>query len=207
MRASLIRTLSGAAVLLMLGDPAAAHHVMGGVLPGSFLQGLLSGLGHPIIGIDHLAAVIAVGCLAASHRFGPRLAVGFVAAMMVGVAVHVGEATLPASEVLAALAVILLGAILIRARALHPAVILILFVIAGFVHGYALGESIVGAEPTPLVAYFLGLALIQSAIALGALFVVRTIGVRSEPALVRLIGAGVAGLGFAILVQQLAPGA
>src|SRR6266545_6897017 len=145
-----IRTIGGAAVLLMLAaDPAAAHHVMGGVLPGNFLQGLLSGIGHPIIGIDHLAAVIAVGCLAAPHRFAAGLTVGFVVAMIIGVAVHVGEATLPGSEVLAALAVIVLGAILIRPRAPHPAVALTLFIIAGFAHGYALGESIVGAEPTP----------------------------------------------------------
>ena len=45
-------------------DPALAHHVMGRELPADFAQGLLSGLGHPIIGLDHLAAVVAVGCLA-----------------------------------------------------------------------------------------------------------------------------------------------
>src|SRR5262249_46012353 len=135
------------------------------------------------------------------------LAGAFVVAMMFGVAVHVGEATLPASEILAALAVIVLGGILIRPHAPHPVIALILFVTAGFVHGYALGESIVGAEATPLFAYFLGLAVIQYAIALGALFMVRTIGVRREPALTRLIGAGMAGLGLAILLQQLAPGA
>jgi len=206
MRPVLIRAMIGAALLSMLAQPAAAHHVMGGVLPANFLQGFLSGLGHPVIGIDHLAAVVAVGCLAAAHRFGAALAIGFVAAMMVGVAVYVGEATLPASEILAALAVVLLGAVLIRPRPLHPAIALALFTAAGFLHGYALGESIVGAEATPLLAYFAGLALIQSAIALGALFAVRALSAGAEPALARLIGAGVAGLGFALLVQQLAPG-
>ena len=206
MRPSSIRAMTGAAVVSMLAQPAAVHHVMGGVLPANFLQGLLSGLGHPVIGIDHLAAVVAVGCLAAAHRFGAALAIGFVVAMMIGVAVHVGEATLPANEILAALAVVVLGAALIRPRRLHPAIALVLFTAAGFLHGYALGESIVGAEPAPLLAYFVGLALIQSAIALGALFVVRAVSARGEPALARLVGAGVAGLGFALLVQQLAPG-
>jgi urease accessory protein len=36
------------------------------------------------------------------------------------------------------------------------------------VHGYAYGESIVGAEPTPLVAYLAGFTLIQLAIVLAA---------------------------------------
>jgi urease accessory protein len=207
MKRTMICAVAGAVLLLVLAQPAFAHHVMGGVLPSTFLQGLLSGLGHPVIGIDHLAAVVAVGCLAAAHRFGAALAVGFVLAMMLGVAVHVGEATLPASEMLAALAVVVLGGVLIRPRPLHPAIALVLFTAAGFLHGYALGESIVGAEPAPLLAYFVGLAVIQSAIALGALFVVRAVSARTEPALARLVGAGVAGLGFALLVQQLAPAA
>ena len=36
----------------------------------AFVEGLLSGLGHPVIGLDHLAAVIAVGCLAATQPKG-----------------------------------------------------------------------------------------------------------------------------------------
>ncbi len=38
-----------------------AHHVMGGRMPATFAEGLLSGLGHPVIGIDHLAFIVAVG--------------------------------------------------------------------------------------------------------------------------------------------------
>ena len=52
---------------------------------------------------------------------------------------------------------------------------LVLFAMVGAVHGYALGESIYGAEPTPLYAYLLGLAVIQSAIALAAATVARSI--------------------------------
>ena len=67
-------------------EPAFAHHVMGGRMPATFAEGLLSGLGHPVIGLDHFAAVVAVGCLAAAHRAGAALAIGFVVAMMAGVA-------------------------------------------------------------------------------------------------------------------------
>ncbi len=39
---------------------ARAHHPMGGQTPETFSQGLLSGFGHPIIGIDHLAFLIVI---------------------------------------------------------------------------------------------------------------------------------------------------
>jgi urease accessory protein len=202
--------LIAALVLLTLAvEPAAAHHVMGGKLPATLTQGLLSGLGHPILGLDHLAAIIAVGCIAAWYRFGPALAIGFVVAMMAGVALHLRENTVPASEVLVALSVIALGATLVFRKALHPAAALGLFVIAGVLHGYALGESIAGAEATPLAAYLIGLAVIQSVIALGAMMLARMLAQRAwrEMAPARLIGAGIVGVGLAALMQQLMPGA
>src|SRR6476661_2274440 len=86
--------------LTFLVDPASAHHLMGGKTPATFGEGLLSGLGHPVIGLDHFAAVVAVGCLAAAHRAGPVLAVAFVVAMIAGVAAHVRGTTVPAAEIL-----------------------------------------------------------------------------------------------------------
>ena len=77
------------AAILLLTNPALAHHVMGGRMPVTFTDGLLSGLGHPVIGIDHFAAVVAVACLASAHRAGAALVVSFVVAMIAGVAVHV----------------------------------------------------------------------------------------------------------------------
>jgi urease accessory protein len=204
MQRALVGTMA-AAMSTVLAEPALAHHVMGNALPATFAQGLFSGLGHPIIGLDHLAALIAVGALAAGQRFPAALVAIFVAAMIAGVGAHIGEAPLPASEALAAAAVIALGVVLVRPRGVPVAAVLALFAAAGFVHGYALGESIIGAEPTPLAAYLFGLALIQSAIALAAAFGVRILVQRSEPALARVVGAAVAGFGLALLVQQLMP--
>ena len=56
-----------------------------------------------------------------------------------------------------------------------------LFAVVGLIHGYALGESIYGAEPTPLYAYLLGLAVIQSAIALAAVQITRAVARRPRP--------------------------
>jgi urease accessory protein len=205
MKRRLIALLS-AAPLLLLAHPAFAHHVMGGRMPATFGEGILSGLAHPVIGLDHFAAVVAVGCLGAAHRQGAALAVAFVVAMMCGVAVHLQAVTMPAAEILVAVSVILLGAILIRRSDLPLAGALALFVLVGLVHGYALGESIYGAERTPLIAYLLGLAFIQSAIALAAMSAARVL-LRSDAVKLRLIGAGIAGIGLAVLVQQIIPAA
>jgi urease accessory protein len=190
---------------LVVSDPAFAHHAMGSQMPATFVQGLLSGLGHPIIGLDHLAALIAVGCLAATQARGLWLPLSFVVAMVLGAALHVRELTLPASEILAASSVLVLGALLVIRRRLPVAIVWALFAAAGLVHGYALAESIIGAEPTPLYAYFAGLAIVQSAIALGAMLAAREItNAPGRVAAVRLIGAGIAGIGVALVVQQIA---
>ncbi|MCW5690776.1 MAG: HupE/UreJ family protein [Pseudolabrys sp.] len=191
---------------LVAAGPAFAHHVMGGRMPATFAQGLLSGLGHPVIGLDHFAAVVAIGCLAAAHGSGARLAFGYVLAMIAGVAVHLMGASLPGAELWVAVSVIALGAVLLARRDLSTAAALALFAAVGLLHGYALGESIYGAEQTPLVAYLIGLAVIQGGIALAAMSVARLMMRRmAQAAPLRLIGAGISGVGLAILVQQLVP--
>ena len=196
-------------IVLALGNaPAFAHHLMGGHTPATFGEGILSGLGHPVIGLDHLAAVVAVGCLAAAHRAAYALAVAFVLPMIGGVALHLHGATVPGAEILVALSVIALGALMLRHRQMPAGAALILFAVVGVIHGYALGKSIYGAEATPLYAYLLGLAVIQSAIALAAAKITRGLRQRSfDLSTLRLVGAGITGIGLAVLVQQVIPAA
>jgi urease accessory protein len=194
-------------VLLVPGHAALAHHVMDRKLPASMAEGLLSGLGHPVIGIDHLAAVVAVGILAAAHQLGPALAVGYMLAQVAGTAIHVRGATVPGAELLVALSVLALGAATLRRQALGPVGALGLFVLAGLVHGYALAESIVGAEPTPLTAYFAGFVIVQTAIALAVMMMARRLAAGGNAEPVRLTGAAIIGVGLASLVQQIVPNA
>ncbi len=201
------RLTSSLIVLVLCSAPAFAHHLMGGRTPVSFTEGILSGLGHPVIGLDHFAAVVAVGYLAAAHRAAPALAIGFVLAMMTGTALHLNGATVPGAEILVALSVIALGAIMLWGRNIAAGAALALFAAVGLIHGYALGESIYGAEPTPLYAYLVGLAVMQSAIALATMQIARSLARRSfELSPLRLVGAGIAGIGLAVLMQQIIPG-
>jgi urease accessory protein len=203
----LLKIAAAVPALAFLTGPSMAHHVMGGRMPATFAEGLLSGLGHPIIGIDHFAAVIAIGCIAATQKRGAMLAIGYVVAMILGVAAHVGELTVPMAEILVALSVIVLGFFLLRSRPLKSDIAFALFAAAGLVNGYALGESIAGAEQTPLYAYFVGLAVIQSAVALSAMAVARAwMRASADPVALRLVGGGIAGVGIAVLAQQLVPG-
>ncbi len=147
---------------------ALAHHMMGGKVPVTFMQGLLSGLGHPIIGLDHFAAVVGVGILAALIGRGVRPVLAFSAAMILGVVLHLASANIPAAELLVGLSTLLIGGLVALRRSLGMLPATVLFAAAGVVHGYAFGESIVGAEPSPLGAYLTGLLVVQTVIAVAA---------------------------------------
>jgi urease accessory protein len=206
--ASLRRTASLAvpAFLLTLA-PASAHHVMGGKTPSTFGEGLLSGLGHPVIGPDHLAFLIAVGIAVGAGGLSLALPLVFVAASAIGVALHVAGMNLPGSELIVAASVILAGILLARGRALPLAAWASLFGVAGLAHGYAYGESIFGAEPTPLLAYLFGLVVIQTALSTGVAAITRKRGAEVSAMAPRLAGATIAGVGLMALMGQLLPGA
>ena len=196
-------------ILAFIVDPALAHHPMGGVTPVTFWDGFLSGLGHPVIGLDHLAAVLAVGCLAATQRRGVLLVAGYVVASMVGTWAHIGEATFPNAEIFVALSVVALGLMLFRKNPLRPDIVFALFAGTGLLNGYALGETVARAEFTAIAAYLMGLALIQTTIALAAMVGTRMLLTRETLHLLaaRVIGAFAVGAGAAAILQHYAAGA
>jgi urease accessory protein len=185
---------STAIVVLPFVPTAVAHHAMGGKLPSTALQGLLSGLGHPIIGIDHLAFIMGVGLMA--HLVGRivLLPLLFVAGTVLGCFLHIQGYDFPWPElVIAASVVVAAGIVATRARV--PTIVLSgLLVVAGAFHGYAYGESIIGAERTSLAAYVVGFAAIQYCIAVASGTAVGMIagGAVSETAVMRVAGAGMA---------------
>jgi urease accessory protein len=189
------------AVAVFAAAPAMAHHVMGGAMPTTFLQGLLSGLGHPIIGLDHFAFIIAVGLISALTDRPVLLPAAFIAGTLAGCAAHVAGVDLPFAEVVIALG-IAGGAALIALRLTVSAGLLAgVFFALGIFHGYAYGESIVGAEPAPLTAYLLGFSAVQYAVATSAAMALRFVTTKQLAAekvvariagLVMLLVAGVA---------------
>lgn len=179
---------------------ALAHHAMDYALPVTALDGVLSGLGHPVIGIDHFLFIAAAGVLAARFERGHGLPLAFVVVSTAVVALRHAGADAALGELPVAASLVVLGAILFASRRPAHAIAALLFVAAGAIHGHALGEAIVGAEQTPLLAYLAGLTLIQCAVGLGSrAAAVRLAAQRPELPLQKWTGAvvGVAGLVFA----------
>ena len=197
------------AVLGVVGTitPAFAHHPMGGVTPSTFAEGLLSGIGHPIIGLDHLAFVIGVGLLALMLGHRHTLPLAFIGATIAGVAVHLAAISLPAVETIIALSVLLIGVVAISGKTLPVALLAAMFAVAGLFHGFAYGEAIFGAETTPLLAYFLGFAVIQYVIAVGVGYAVQGFADLTEKATtnIRIAGGMVAGVGLVFVAEALMP--
>jgi urease accessory protein len=161
-------------VLLGIFSPASAHHAIAGRTPANLFEGLLSGFAHPIIGLDHFLGVIATGLIAVGQTLGILLPISFVLTTLAGTGIHLLGWNLPIPEIMIALSVIIFGGILIlkqntfKIPQLQQLAFVSITAIAGVFHGYAYGESIIGAEMTPLFAYLIGFTLIQLVIALSS---------------------------------------
>jgi urease accessory protein len=169
------RQISVLSLLALLPLPAAAHHPMDGAMPETLWQGFASGIGHPVIGLDHLAFLLAAGVLAAALPRGEafRAIAGFLAAGMAGLTLHMAGIGLGMTEALVAASVLLAGlALLVTKRVSAPA-LLLGFALAGLFHGHAFAEAVIGAEATPILAYLAGLAVIQGGLMLGAMALTR----------------------------------
>jgi urease accessory protein len=197
--------LAATAAAILIAGQAAAHHPLGGATPATFGQGLLSGVGHPMLGIDHFAFIVAMGLMAAMIGRPLLAPVAFVVASALGTLLTVGGVALPMVELVVSGSAVAAGALVLSGRRLPLAGALALFAGVGLFHGWAFGQAVVGAESTPILAYLIGLALTQWAIAAGvALFARMVWREAGQGALAtRLTGAVMAGLGAAFLFEAL----
>jgi urease accessory protein len=192
--------------LLALPGLARAHHVMGGGLPETFTQGLLSGLGHPVIGADHAAFIVAAGFVLALVNRGAWGVLALIAGSLLGAALHLSGTGIPGLEIGIASSVIVAGGLLVARRLPNLSWLLGGLVLAGALHGYAYAETIFGAEPGALGAYLLGFSAIQLAVAFAAFFAHRQILARRAafaPRLAGALGAVVGAVGIAFLASNL----
>ena len=191
-----IQTLPAA--LVLVPSVALAHTGHGGTI------GLMHGFTHPITGIDHVLAALAVGVLAA--QLGGRalwlVPLTFVSVMMIAGVLGTAGIRLPLAELGIALSVVVLGlAISFSFGVQVPAAITLVGFFAVF-HGYAHGtEMPVTASALPYAAGFVGAtALLHSVgVCLGLLF--GLVGRRLGHSVVRLAGGAMAMAGAAILVR------
>jgi urease accessory protein len=194
-----VKTRLAAAALALVPALASAHHFMGEEVPRTFAQGLLSGLAHPVIGLDHAAFIVAAGFLLALFRHGLWGIAALVAGSLLGAALHLKGVPLPGVEAGVALSVVLIGALLMVKREIGLAWLAGILLVAGALHGFAYAESIFGAQPAPLAAYLAGFSIIQFALASASYFVHWRFKAARELAFPLGAAAGAVGLIFLVV--------
>lgn len=198
LRLSAAAAAMAAVGLLLAATPALAHHPFGGSTPTNAIEGFLSGLGHPVVGLDHLAFVVTAGLLSAAMG-RVSIPVAFVLASLGGTGLHLMGVNLPTPELCISASVLIFGGLLAMKQQPQAWIVLPLAAIAGVFHGYAYGEAVIGAEMTPLVAYLSGFTAIQMAIAMAAYGVAKRLGAGQQAVNLRFAGFTLAGIGAAFL--------
>jgi len=195
--------------LLIFASKTLAHHPMAGQTPDNFLNGFLSGLAHPVIGLDHLAFVVASGLIAVGMEQGLLIPIAFAIATLIGTGIHLQGINLLFPEGIIALSVVIFGVILTLKKGLqthsnlYTIALATLAMLAGIFHGYAYGESIIGAQVAALVAYLIGFTVMQLAIASGAFFlgsVIKEKLAKQATLISKLIGLAIMAIGTTFLV-------
>lgn len=202
------KIISGLIISLAAG-PALAHHPLAGMPMETFAHGLLSGVGHPLLGFDHLFFVALAGIAAVFTGRKLLAPLAYIAAMAGGCLVTAVWTSVPASELMVAISLLVLGSMLLSGRQFDLNTVLLTFAGFGIFHGAALGESLASQETgfgaQVLIGYLLGLGIIQYAIALAAGWVCANLWkVSWENAIQpRLAGAMVAGAGLYLTLEHL----
>jgi urease accessory protein len=184
-------SLVGLLAVVLTASPAGAH-------VGGPVHGLADGALHPVTGIDHLLAMVAVGCIAAVSvgvRRPWALVAAFLGAMVAGGALGLAGVAFPGVETAIVVSVVGLGIAVVIAPRADAAWLLPLIAATGLVHGNAHGvEAPSAANP---VLYVLGFVAVTAVLhVIGALGGVAT---RHAPSLRALAGAGIATAGVLLL--------
>ena len=187
-----------AALMLVLTVDAAAAHTQTGV-PG----GLASGFLHPLTGMDHLVAMVAVGIWGAQLG-APAiwlLPVTFPLVMAIGGVLGIAGVPLPVPELVIALSAVVLGAAV--TLSLRVPFVLAACVVAVFAvfHGHAHGAELPHAA-NPL-AYGIGFVVATGLLHLCGICIGLLLRWPAGAMLIRAVGLAIAATGCVFLVRSL----
>jgi urease accessory protein len=170
---------------------------------GHGAQSVVEGFLHPLTGLDHLLAMIAVGLWAV--RLGRRavwtLPIVFPIAMVVGALLALGGVALPAIEPVIAVSVIVLGVLVaagIRMPVVAGAVLVGVFAVF---HGYAHAAEGPSANVLAYAIGFVGATVALHAVGIAAGAWVERHDLQRIGAVNALAGTGIAIAGTAILLM------
>ena len=181
-----------AAVFAALSAPALAH-------TGHGTGGAVAGFVHPLLGLDHVLAMLAAGVFAARKGGMAHAAVpgAFMAAMLLGGFVAISEFAIPAVETGIALSVALLGLAIVFAERIDARAGALAAAVFGLFHGAAHGAELVDA--TAFAPYALGFLAATGLLHAAGIAIAR-VGASLHAALPRQAGAAIFAAGALLLV-------
>ena len=182
----------GLAPLAAVPLPVLAHPAH----PGQW-DGLAAGFAHPLLGPDHVAAMLALGLWAslAGRRALWSLPLAFQAGMVAGYVLAVSGIPLPAVEPAIAVSLVVLAILVLVANRLPPAFAAALAALLAVLHGHAHGTGIGGSAS----AFGLGFVAATALLHLAGIGIGRLLdGPRRLP-LTRAAAGAVAAMGLVLL--------
>jgi len=170
---------------------------------GDIAGGLISGLKHPVTGLDHVVAMIAVGLWGAQLKKPAIwvLPVVFPIIMAVGGALGVAGVPVPGIEIGIAASAIVLGLMVLTAA--KPSMWLAITIVAVFAvfHGYAHGTELPdSAEP---LAYAVGFVTMTGLLHVSGILIGLIGDLKVGKIIVRLLGALVSMVGIYYLINAI----
>lgn len=190
------KAILGLAAALLIPTAALAHGGHGET------SSLFAGLQHPLSGLDHITAMIAVGLLAALKR-GRVLwlwPLTFVGVMLIGGVLGMAQVQLPFTEPAILASVVVLGLLLALAIDLPVAVGAAIVGVFALFHGHAHGAEAAGVGG---LGYMIGFALTTAALHCAGIAPVLGLQTARLQPLVRLAGVACALIGMALAVQAM----
>lgn len=156
--------------------------------------GLAAGLLHPLMGADHLLAMLAIGAWAALQQGSLRPAIpgAFMLALLAGFGLALTGFTLPLVESGIALSVLLLGILITTTARLPGSAALALSAFFALFHGFAHGHEASGSLVSFAIGFLATSALLHLSGALAGHYL------RALPLLTRGAGAAIAISGLAL---------
>ena len=149
-------------ILLIFPSLVFAHHPLNGGLMESFSDGLLSGIGHPILGLDHLVFIVGVGLISFISRKFLNFSFAFIGGTFLGLFSILFGLYLPFYEIIVSFTLLLLSYLVLRSNNTNFKVFM--FILFGVFHGWAYGAIMLDKPEINLnvvFGYSLGLFLTQ----------------------------------------------
>jgi urease accessory protein len=186
---------AAATLCLMAALPAQAHHLMDlGAMAPTPLNGLLSGLAHPVVGPDHLLFLLSLTLVALRRPL--TWVITLLGVGLLGSAAGLLWPAAPGAEVLVSLSLVVEALVILERL---PAALL---VPSMALHGYVLSAPVLGWSTMPVATYLLGLLVSQLVLLVMTQTLIKRAATVLQPPLRRLIALALIGLGGAWALAQ-----